>query len=52
MEQFNLDIWLQDRSRKIVTRDGRPVRIVCWDAKKIKTDCCFSINKKYKSKTI
>ena len=33
MEQFNLDIWLQDKSRKICTRDGRPVRIICWDAK-------------------
>jgi len=33
MEQFNLDIWLKDRSRKVVTRDGRPVRIVCWDCK-------------------
>ena len=32
MEQFNLDIWLQDRSRKVVTRDGMPVRIVCWDS--------------------
>lgn len=33
MEQFNLDTWLQDKSRKICTRDGRPVRIVCWDIK-------------------
>ena len=33
MEQFNLDKWLQNKSRKIVTRDGRPVRIVCWDCK-------------------
>ena len=31
MEQFNLDIWLQDKSRKVVTRDGSPARIVCWD---------------------
>jgi hypothetical protein len=33
MQQFNLSIWLQDKSRKIVTRDGRSVRIVCWDRK-------------------
>lgn len=33
MEQFNLDKWLKDKSRKVVTRDGKPVRIVCWDAK-------------------
>ena len=33
MEQFSLEKWLQDKSRKIVTRDGKPVRIVCWDLK-------------------
>lgn len=33
MEQFSLDTWLQDKSRKVVTRDGKPVRIVCWDLK-------------------
>ena len=32
MQQFDLSVWLKDKSRKIVTRDGRPVRIVCWDA--------------------
>ena len=31
MQPFNLDKWLQDKSRKVATRDGRPVRIVCWD---------------------
>ena len=31
MEQFSLEKWLQDKSRKVVTRDGRPVRIICWD---------------------
>ena len=31
MKQFNLSEWLKDKSRKVVTRDGRPVRIVCWD---------------------
>ena len=33
MERFNLDTWLQDKSRKICTRDGRPVRIICTDRK-------------------
>lgn len=33
MEQFNLDSWLKDKSRKLVTRDGRPARIICWDRK-------------------
>lgn len=36
MQQFNLDTWLQDKSRKVVTRDGRSVRIICWDAKNSK----------------
>ena len=31
MKQFNLDEYLKNPSRKIVTRDGRPVRIVCTD---------------------
>ena len=32
MEQFLLEKWLQDKSRKVVTRTGKPVRIVCWDS--------------------
>ena len=30
-QQFDLSVWLQDKSRKIVTRDGKPVRILCTD---------------------
>lgn len=33
MEQFNVDKWLQDKSRKVVTRDRREVRIVFTEAK-------------------
>ena len=33
MKQFNLDEYLQNPSRKVVTRDGRKVRIVCTDKK-------------------
>ena len=33
MKQFNLDEYLKKPSRKVVTRDGRSVRIVCCDAK-------------------
>ena len=40
MEQFDLEKWLQDKSRKVVTRDGRPVRILCTDAK-AKDGCCI-----------
>jgi len=33
MEQFNLEEWLKDKSRKVVTRDGRKVEILKVDAK-------------------
>ena len=33
MKQFNLEEYLKNPSRKIVTRDGRNVRIVCTDKK-------------------
>ena len=33
MEQFNLEKYLANPSRKVVTRDGRPVRILCTDKK-------------------
>ena len=31
MKQFNLEEWLKDKSRKLVTRSGRPARIICYD---------------------
>ena len=33
MKEFNLNEYLKDPSRKVVTRDGRKVRIICTDAK-------------------
>ena len=33
MKEFNLNEYLKDPSRKVVTRDGREVRIICTDAK-------------------
>ena len=33
MRFFNLDEYLQNPSQKVVTRDGRAVRIICTDAK-------------------
>ena len=33
MEQFNLEEYLKNPSRKVVTRDGRNIRIVCTDVK-------------------
>ena len=32
MEQFSLDKYLENPSRKVVTRDGRKARIICTDA--------------------
>lgn len=31
-QQFSLEEYLADPSRKVVTRDGKPVRIICTDA--------------------
>lgn len=33
MKQFNLEEYLANPSRKIITRDGRNARIICTDAK-------------------
>lgn len=38
MQQFDLSLWLQDKSRKVVTRRGNPVRIICIDRKHGKDD--------------
>lgn len=31
MKQFSLEEYLKNPNRKVVTRDGRPVRIICTD---------------------
>ena len=36
MKQFNLDEYLKNPNRKIITRDGHDVRIVCTDCKNYK----------------
>ena len=33
MKQFDLEEYLKDPSKKVVTRDGRNVRIICTDSK-------------------
>lgn len=43
MERFNLTTWLEDKSRKIVTRDGKQARIICYDVKQGKDDCYVPI---------
>lgn len=33
MKQFSLEEYLENPERRVVTRDGRPVRIICTDRK-------------------
>ena len=33
MKEFNLDEYLKDPSQKVITKDGKSVRIICTDAK-------------------
>ena len=33
MRRFNLEEYLKDTSKEIITRDGRKARIICTDAK-------------------
>ena len=46
MKQFNLEEYLANPSRKIVTREGKPVRIICTDAKFEKYQVLALITKK------
>lgn len=52
MERFNLSLWLLDKNRRIVTGDGREVRIVCWDADSIKPIIALVKNKFANGNTI
>ena len=49
MKQFNLDEYLKNPSRKVVTRDGRNVRIVCTNKKGV--DPIVALVTKYDSDT-
>ena len=46
MKPFNLEEYLANPSRKIVTREGKPVRIICTDAKFEKYQVLALITKK------
>ena len=43
MKQFNLSEYLENPSRKIVTRDGHPVRIICFNANIVDSDNTYPI---------
>ena len=38
MKPFSLEKYLENPSRKVVTRDGKPVRIICTDAIQVFSD--------------
>ena len=40
---FTLDAWLKDKSQKVETRDGRPARIICTDAKADDGACIIAL---------
>lgn len=43
MKKFNLDEYLKNPSREIVTRDGHPVRIICFNANIVDSDNTYPI---------
>ena len=47
MKEFNLNEYLKNPSQKVVTRDGREVRIICTDAKHEFPVIGLVLNKKY-----
>ena len=46
MKEFNLNEYLKDPSKKVVTRDGRAVRIICTDMKSYDDDKIVTLVKK------
>ena len=46
MKEFNLDEYLKNPSQKVVTRDGRDVRIICTDMKNYDDDKIVTLVKK------
>ena len=51
MQQFDLSVWLQNKSRKVVTRDGRSVRILDYNLKGDKRICIAADDKTQESIT-
>ena len=46
MKEFNLEEYLKNPSQKVVTRDGREVRIICTDMKSYDDDKIVTLVKK------
>ena len=52
MEQFSLEKYLANPSRKVVTRDGRNVRIICTDREDLNFPIITLIKKKFGGEVI
>ena len=52
MEQFSLEKYLANPSRKVVTRDGRNVRIICTDREDLDFPIITLIKKKFGGEVI
>ena len=52
MRKFNLEEYLQNPWRKVVTRDGRSVRIVCTDKKGSEYPIIALIDEEYEERVL
>lgn len=52
MKEFNLTEYLKNPSQKVVTRDGREVRIICTDMKSIYKIVCLVYDKKAETESL
>lgn len=52
MKEFNLTEYLKDPSKKVVTRDGRDVRIICTDCKDEFKIVALVYNKKQQKESV
>ena len=52
MEQFSLEKYLANPSRKVVTRDGRSVRVICTDREDLDFPIITLIKKKFGGEVI
>lgn len=52
MKEFNLTEYLKNPSQKVVTRDGREVRIICTDAKNDEPIIALIYNNKRKEENV
>ena len=52
MKEFNLEEYLKNPSQKVITRDGREVRIICTDMKSIYKIVVLVYNKKSETESL